>query len=87
METEQFIEIDADYYNELKNKSKNELIYIILNKKYKESQYKKKYFKTENGKNKVCEASRNYYNKNRDLILEKKRLKYHDQKKNVNKNE
>lgn len=80
-----FIEIDADYYNQLKDKSKNELIYIILSKKYKESQYKKKYFNTENGKSKVCEASRNYYNKNRDIILEKKRLKYHDQKKSKNK--
>lgn len=80
-----FIEIDADYYNQLKDKTKNELIYIILSKKYKESQYKKKYFNTENGKSKVCEASRNYYNKNRDIILEKKRLKYHDQKKSKNK--
>lgn len=84
MDEDQTIEIDAEYYNELKNMSKNELIYIILNKKYKESQYKKKYFNTENGKSKVCEASRNYYNKNRELILQKKKLKYHNDKKNKN---
>lgn len=66
--------IDDMSFEELKKYSKK----LLENKK----KYIRKYQKTDKGKQKIREASKRYYEKNRQKILDKKKQYYLDKKKN-----
>ncbi len=56
--------------------SKEELINMINKKKEKKKYYIKKYQQTEKGRLKCIQATKKYYDANREKILEKKREYY-----------
>ena len=56
--------------------SKEELINIIKQKKLKKKSYIKKYQQTDKGRLKCIQATKKYYDANREKILEKKREYY-----------
>ena len=66
--------IDDMNFEELKTYSRK----LLENKK----KYIRKYQKTDKGKQKIREASKRYYEKNRQKILDKKKQYYLDKKKN-----
>jgi len=78
---------DIDYFDDnslqikLSNMDKDDLILHILESEAKKKYAIKKYHKKEKGKKKTRKASKKYYEKNKQDILEKRKLKYLNNKK------
>jgi len=78
---------EIDYFDEnnlkikLNNMDKEQLIEHILICEAKKRYAIKKYHLTDKGKEKTRKASKKYYEKNKDLILEKRKNKYQQNKK------
>lgn len=61
---------------------KEDLINYIKDKKDKQYSYYKKYINTENGKENMRKSQKSYYDRNREKILERKKLYYQMKKEN-----
>tara|TARA_R110000824_G_scaffold42101_1_gene124415 strand:+ start:100 stop:366 length:267 start_codon:yes stop_codon:yes gene_type:complete len=68
--------LNDDVKKTLEEMSFDELLNYTKHMKNKKRQYIRKYQQSDKGKEKVKEASKRHYNKNREKILEKKRLQY-----------
>lgn len=55
---------------------KEDLINYIKDKKDKQYSYYKKYINTDNGKENMRKSQKSYYDRNREKILERKKLYY-----------
>tara|TARA_B100000212_G_scaffold260580_1_gene200478 strand:+ start:648 stop:899 length:252 start_codon:yes stop_codon:yes gene_type:complete len=79
---------DIDYFDEnnlklkLENMDKEQLIEHILICEAKKRFAIKKYHKTDKGRQKTREASKKYYEKHKQEILEKRKNKYQSNKNN-----
>ncbi len=78
---------DIDYFDDnslqikLSNMDKDDLILHILESEAKKKYAIKKYHNTDKGREKTRKASKKYYEKNKQDILEKRKLKYLNNKK------